>query len=360
MPSSTFSSEVRRQGAGFPWAVVIAGLLVVGVEVALHVAPAQSLLGYGEGLGTYYEVRHTIEDSGPAEVAILGSSRGRESIAMPNLREALATGTGRPVTAANYSCPDAKTNEMLLVARALTAGDMRPRVIVYIVSPRALLGEDRSASREEIFGVFPNEYGQRQATVLASVSEYPLWEVRNGLQEHWLTFRHRYRARAFMSSLPRGQVPTSPVQGEWSRRQRYGWSRSLVTHPVSEERIRAYVGRLLDEDGAYPIGDTRIAALADLMQACRDAGTELVLVAAPMSDDLVRNLPDGTMARFDAVVSSLAADHGVAYVPAQALGLHLGREDFREQSHLNRRGAEKLTERLAEDIILPRLVAQDQ
>jgi len=66
--SSTSSFERTFPGTGVPWAVLMAFLIGLGVEFILHLMPAKMLLGYGEGLGTYYEVLHTIEEYGPAEI----------------------------------------------------------------------------------------------------------------------------------------------------------------------------------------------------------------------------------------------------------------------------------------------------
>jgi hypothetical protein len=353
VPSFISNFERSHPGAGVPWAVVLAVLLVVAVELAMHLIPTRSLLGYGEGLGTYYEVVHTVEEFGPAEVAIVGCSRGRETIVMPVLAGMLESRLGRSVYAANYSCPDARTSEMLLVGRLLTESATPPHILLYVISPRALLGNERSVMREEVFGVFPNEYGNSPATFLASFGERPLWEVRNMLQDNWLTFRHRYRVRSLLSSLPRGRWPMSPLQGDETKWQRYGRNRSLETHPVSDQQIHNYVARLLDDEGKYVLGDTHVAALSEIAQSCAESGTKLILVSAPISEDLARNMPVGVLERFSDLMEQFATENSVPFITSGDLGVTFGREDFREQSHLNRRGAEKMTAAIVDKVLMP-------
>ncbi len=355
MRSSTSSSERTHCGSGFPWAVVVAACLVALVEVAVHLTPTRSLLGYGEGLGTYYEVRHTIEDKGAAEVSVLGESRGRESIVMPDLDKLSEGRLGREIYTANYSCPDAKSTDMLLVTREMMSARTKPKLVVYVISSRGLLGDDHSVQREEVFGVFPNEYGHGTAQKLASFSEYPLWQVRNALQRHYYTFRYRYRFRNVFASVPRHRAMLSPVQGEETTWQRYMPNRSLATNPISDAHIQDYVARLLDADGKYVMGQTRVEALREIVALCARNGVKLAFVAAPISDDLNRHLPAGTQERFREIVRNVANEGGVPFLTPEDLGLSFDRSDFREQSHLNRRGAEKVTKAVVDQVVVPAL-----
>ena len=117
---------------------------------------------------------------------------------------------------------------------------------------------------------------------------------------------------------------------------------------------------LTNENGEYGFGETRLSALEAIMKTFRDAGSELVLVAAPISNELARNLPEGTLTRFDDLVGEMAERHGVQYLTVDRLALQFGPEDFREQSHLNRSGAEKLTDSVVADILLPRMTIGTQ
>jgi hypothetical protein len=336
-------------------AVALAALIVLTVEIVLHCLPTGALLGYGDGLGSYYEVRHSIELQGAAEVAILGESRAREAVLMPMLDGLCETLLGRDVRTANYACPDARTTEMLLVTKEMLGSARKPALVMYLISPRGLLRNDRNLQREEVFGVFPDVCAGNSALALASLAERPMWDLRNGLQKVSYTFRYRYRFRNFLASAPRQREMLSPIQGDYTTWQRYVSNRSLVSHPVSDAHIRDYVARLLDENGEYVLGDSRVAALRDIAKLCAEAGVELVLVSAPISDDLARLKPAGLMERFDGTVRTVAEEMGVRYLTAADLGVSLDRGDFREQSHLNRNGAEKMTRALVEQIIVPEL-----
>jgi hypothetical protein len=84
-------------------------------------------------------------------------------------------------------------------------------------------------------------------------------------------------------------------------------------------------------------------ALAD----AREARVPLLLVELPLHPLLVSALPPGTVGRFRAFVSETAKRHGASFVTIDELRLNVALTDFREHSHVNRRGAEKYTRAIA-------------
>lgn len=357
MHSSTSSSELTRPGRAFPRALAAAVAVVLAVEIALRLLPAPTFTGYGQGLGSYYEIRHAIETDGPAGVAVVGSSRGRESLVMPDLAERLASAGSGALRVGNYSCPDAKADEILLITRMLTAGDARPRAIVYFVSPRILHGETLSEQRREIFGVFPDQYGAEPEHWLASLSEKPLWDLRNVLHRHYFTFRYRHWIRNNLVAAIRGRTPTSPVRGGFTNWQLNAPGRSLVNRPVGRAQIDAYVNRLLDAEGRYAMGGIRVDALRETIRLCREQEVPLLLVAAPIAPDLMEAYPDGLYGGFLGILAQLQEEEGVSFHTLEELGVELGREHFREQSHLNRAGAEILTRAVTDRLLAPTIGA---
>jgi len=335
--------------------VLGAVVLVLLAEAGIRALPLDTVLRYGEGLGTYYEVRHTIEQRGAAEIALLGSSRGRETVVVPDLQARVAAALGRTPSVANYSCPDAKTSDMLHVVDLLGSSAQPSRLVLYFVSPRTLHGEGENIQRQDVFGIFPDQYGRSTAHWLASLSERPFWDLRNALIRDYATFRHRYFIRNLLANTPRGRRPVSPVQGEETTWQRYNATRSLVSHPVSEAQIRSYVARLLDDDGRYVMGDERIRDLEAVVASCRRAGMELILVGTPLSAELALHYPRGVIEDYYRAVDDLSRRLDVEFLTTDLLGLRFGRDDFREQSHLNRQGAERMTAALVDQVILPRL-----
>jgi len=76
-------------------------------------------------------------------------------------------------------------------------------------------------------------------------------------------------------------------------------------------------------------------------------GVPVVLFAVPIADVLQSVLPEGLMAEFEGTMNEVASSSGTLFLSAADLAVTYRRKDFREQSHLNLRGAKKLTRALS-------------
>ena len=89
------------------------------------------------------------------------------------------------------------------------------------------------------------------------------------------------------------------------------------------------------------------AYLRALMADTVRAGVPLVLVEVPLRDDLRRQIPEGAEDAFRAWVRADAHEAGVAFLEAATLEVPLEFADYRDQSHLNRRGAARYARAVA-------------
>lgn len=358
MRSSISSSEKSFPKRGFPKALVAAMVIIVVLEIILHLLPKDMLLGYGQGLSSYYEVKHTIQTRGPAEVAVLGTSRGRESIVVPELVALVRDRIGRDITAANYSLAGSHADEQLQVARLLMASESKPAIILYFLSPLILQGDEANLQRLGILGRFPDMFAGRTGQVIASSTEKPFWNLRNWIDRNYYTFRYRHRFRYLMTSAIRRRQPISPIQGDYTMWQLYAAERSLETHPVSVERIQGYVARLLDENGQYVIGERHLTALAETIALCQTHDVPIVIMAAAISPDLDTQLPDQVKNTFHDSIAAVTGAAGLEFYTMAEIGADLDRGNFREQSHLNRSGGEIVTRAVVDRFVVPALSGQ--
>jgi len=346
-------------GNGFPRALLVAIVLVVLAEGILHVVPKRQLLGYGKGLAAYSEVRHQIEDFGASDIAVLGSSRGRESLLMPELRRLASEITGDEVTASNYSCPDGKADELALVVQKLTSGERKPRLVLCMVSPRILHGDDMNAQRREVLGWRDTTADTRMESLFTHPTNQLFWQVRESIEARYLTFRHRNRFRRLATGFFRNRRYESPVLGGLTEWQVHTPRRSLVSRPVSEARVRGYVDRLLDEQGDYVFGAPRIAGLKEVAGICSRAGVPFAFVEVPVSGMLQSHYPADLYPRFHQAMNEIAAVGGHPFAEIDDMQVVFGPQDFREQSHLNLAGAGKLTQAVFASVVVPVLGGED-
>jgi hypothetical protein len=101
--------------------------------------------------------------------------------------------------------------------------------------------------------------------------------------------------------------------------------------------------------------ERQVRQLGALLTRCREAGVPLALFEVPTAPILREHLPKGAYRSYRVAVARAAEARGVPFLTVEDLGLEFGRRDFREQSHLNERGATKLTRAVAERVVLPAL-----
>lgn len=361
MPSSTSSSDPGRgvPRVGIPWALLGAVLAVGLVEIGVRVVEPRALLPYDSGENEYFAAARHIEVYGAAEISVVGSSRTKEGIHVPELASRL----GAEVR--NYACAGARADEIrALVDHLLRHGT--PDLVLCGVSPRVFLDADRRWARSAIFWEIKDWRRAAEADLPEALAVLPVM-TRNVVGDFWRTLDYRQKpavladdAVIFCKSPGRfraltlgdflaGGVRPSPLNGGLTGRQRDVGSRSLVTHPVSEERVQAYVDQLLT-NGEYVMGEVRFEALVAMAEACKDHGVRLVFFEEPVSAILHRHRPPDVYPRFLERMRSVARVSGAEFLPIDSLGVHFGDPDFAEQSHLNLPGARKLSVALAETL----------
>jgi hypothetical protein len=353
----------------FPAAALVALGIVAAVELVFRAIPPQWIIPRESGEIEYYTSRYAIDAFGPAEVSIVGSSRAKAGIVLPELHASLRSRRGAPVTVANYSTAGARADEShAMVEYLLRAG--RPRILLYGVTPRDLLGNEPRYARSSIFWSASDWMRAAREDRNGAMRVLPVF-IRSIIGQHYYTLRYRHRpfaliedfwraaklrrdgiARFSIVQILRGEPSPDPAFGGLTRGQQFDRNRSLVTHPISEEHVRLYVQGLL-EYGQYPLGARRLEELRLTIDAAQRAGVPIVFFETPISDRLRRNKPPGTYDAFLGHMRALCDSTGTPFLEVGELGIQFDDRDFLEQSHLNLRGASRLTEALLDRAILP-------
>ncbi len=148
------------------------------------------------------------------------------------------------------------------------------------------------------------------------------------------------------------------MRGELTRWQQYYSDRSLVNCPVSSVRVRAYINRLL-RDGRYPLSKRAVEHLDSTIKLCREKGVEILFFELPISTILRDHLPPGVVDRAREMIRQVCDANAVHFHTIEGLGLSFTDADFAEQSHLNYKGALKLTRSLAQTAVIPVLLPHE-
>jgi hypothetical protein len=363
-PSSTSSFDETSLRAGKPWGLFGALLIIALVECVFRLLPTSTLIPYELGIVEYQAAASVVQAEGPADVAIVGNSRAREGVFVPDLRRLLQERAQRELRVSNYSIGGAQAYETHAFVKYLLRHG-RPQLLLYGVTCRDLLGSREDFSRAAVFWDLSDWWAHYQ--IDRERSEDVLPEVmRRQWSGGWWTLRYRDLARiaidrtidAALKSI-RARRIVSPARGaaipmlggltDWQLKQR---TRSLITQPVTEQHVKAFVARLL-EHGKYPLTNERERELAGLLRDAKQAGVPVVLFEVPLSQVLWRNKPAGLRDEFLSRVRRVAASTDTPFLTVEALKLELQDEHFLEQSHLNHRGARLLTAALSAHLPVP-------
>jgi hypothetical protein len=309
------------------------------------------------GRTSYAAVRHFLAALGPAEVSIIGSSRTREAFVMPQLRAALERALGRPVAAANYASQRVAADEAEQFVRLILRREPRPHVLLYGVSPLQLAASELEVTHAEELWMLEDwlRHGRAEGYDLDLLPDV----TRNEVGAAYRTFGYRRTVPLRIGEWLNGrEAPPNPILGEVTVRQRRVPERSLVTRPVSPQRVRDYLEKRM-VDGEYALSEEQWEHVRALVRLCREAGVEPVLVEVPLPPILTDAMPAGTLDRYGRMMDGLVEETRVTLVRVRDLDIEFGDLDFREQSHLSLRGAERFTAAFVERFLGPHLAAAE-
>lgn len=346
---SISSFDPKPRANGFLWVVIVVGATLVAVETGLRLLVPMDAVPYQNGAQEYRVVRADLKAMGAADVSIIGSSRAREGILAPTIREMLAPNLGDDLRVANYAISGARASEVNAIARILLEGSRRPRIVLYGLSPFQLRARSDPYANLSLlwdlrdWWIARNEYG-------SVVDEFLPQAIRTELRDYYYTFRYREqlltKARAFVLGR---KLHATPVNGALTRWQRTRQGLSLATRTVSDERVKKFTREYADVH--YP-DKQEIKQLYDTIGLFQTEGIPIVLFEIPISKLLQRHLPDGVYTGFKRFLTELSKRENLSLYRVEDLGVEFTDKMFLEQSHLNYRGASVLTNQLIHQAIL--------
>lgn len=327
-------------------------LLLVLAEIgARWLRPSGTIPYAAGGEAAYQALVPELQHYGAAEVAIVGSSRAREGLPAPEVRSALE-GRAKKWRVANYSLVGATGGDVEIVVKRLLEAEPPPRVIAYGVEIVAFEKGFRDGLTKKAPYIWRlSDALDARSRVGPQADRFLARAIRNSISD--LSFLFRLRPE-FYEAL---QQPTysklekkldrifsykggdkNPLRGDLTKSQK-GANRN-VSRNVSDKHVKEY----LKPDygpGLWPnlALIERIESIATMAKA---AGVELLLIEVPLSPQLQRNLPEGTLQTFYEQMEGISDRQHVPFVRVSDLDTEFPQGDFREQSHLNFKGGRKL------------------
>jgi hypothetical protein len=121
------------------------------------------------------------------------------------------------------------------------------------------------------------------------------------------------------------------------------WVFFIVVFLVAAVLMQQKVTARLPKSVVTPLA---LAAAKSIVARCRQARVPLIIFEIPASPLLKRNIDAEILARFQRQMADLAEGTDAVFLSTHDLGLDLDQSYFREQSHLNKKGASELTRAL--------------
>lgn len=291
-------------------------------------------------------------DTGPIDVALIGSSRTTFGLAPTAIDACLSEKLGRPTTTYNLARVFASMATERSVAEALLVGPRVPKLAVVEIAPEILADRHHehtyNTAHEAGLSEVPTCLSMvRSADDLVACARPPLRGVENlawllsGERAdinhlNWMMLHQRGGQFCFGSSVcqEHNQRFEGPLQNRWQMRV----ERVLPT--LTEERFGDW--QITDGQGH--------SALLGLLAAAREQGYDLLLVNMPVHQRYQDEIPPADYAAYLDYIEGFSAQHGVPIFDANTPQWNQARERFYDPDHLSSSGALRLSQELCAHI----------
>ncbi len=343
-----------RRGAAL--AIGAAALAFVAVQALLSGASAVTRLVADPVYADKERRLRWLERAAPpgaARVVLLGTSRTGFAFDAGRTQRAAAD-AGTPAVAFNFGVPGAGPIAHRLYVPRLLADGHRPDLLVLEILP-PLLADLPDGPLEARF--VTGDALTRAELEVAARYGVPAGRMRRQWAEAALlpVTAHRFKliGRIYPEALPWN------LRCECGRAtDANGWNPTVVTAVTDEERARG----VAQADREYravlrydlPAGPAA-AALRDTLAVCRAEGIPVALVLLPEATEFRAMYPPEAEAKLAAFLAGLTAEFGCPVTDARGWAAD---GEFLDSHHLLRGGAERFTDRLTAEMILPFLRAR--
>jgi hypothetical protein len=337
--------------------------------------------------------------SGPPDVLILGSSRALRGIDPVALQDALAAQGYRNVEVFNFGINGATAQVVDLLIRRVLAPEQLPKLIIWADGARAFNSGRVDATYEAITsskayqqiqaGTFSNSVNVKQrdgnrrsgeasqATRLADETPQPLAAVNTAYRSigQWIdrslsnvssTYRQRDQLKSllqeeYVTFLERTQLPQDPTLID-SLKSSTGQESididgflplTVRFNPASYYKQHPRVAGDYDNDyESFQLDGKQDIALGSLLQYAQSQNMGIVFINLPLTKDYLDPVRTRYEQQFQRYMRSWALQKGLLFRDLSQL-LPTKHDYFSDPSHLNRYGAYKVSNQLAQDPMIP-------
>jgi len=342
----------RRVSQDPPWGLAIACGIVLCVEGLLRVTNPLGLVPDVAHRELEYRSYVTqLAARAAPDVAILGSSRAANGVIASRLTSLLVQ-AGARVKVGAHSLSGGRAEETLYAMERARDVARLPRVWLWALTPLELGGRPEKPSLQATYLWRLPDWWRERRELHAAADHYLPGVLVNELARSSWVVRTRFVVEPNVvddvgpdswNALRAGFVPDArrPSLMQGALHHNHRGRRRFVAHSVSPQAAARYRDLAFHGDSALDPFQARHLELA--ARTAADSGVRLLFLEVPVSPRFEAVMPAGASSAFRNLVGAVARRHGFRFVTSEDLGVDFGADDFRDVTHLNFRGATKLT-----------------
>ena len=338
----------RRSRAAVLWAVGVLVLGQVGLRFGIdHYWPQLRDPSFEIKAGRLSRIIAQ-SPAPPVTVIMVGSSVARNAFKAQYLEEELSRELGRPVAVMNMSCLGAGPLTELVWTRRLIDRGIRPDLVCVEVSPFQFNtpGAPVDAPR------FPDHMlSEADLEILERYSDDPELRAKWSQYRWFPAYAHRL---TIVNCLSESLVPMLDRVPTWrdSMDQRFWAAQPAPTGPGHRTVLKSIRDMFEKQVRVFKPGEPSIQALEELLALMQKESIPAVVILAPEGPTLRSLYAKEPLDRFVERVVRLSERHGCRYVDAFDW---LDEECFGDSVHATAEGADRFTNRLKREVLLPAL-----
>jgi hypothetical protein len=349
-------ATLRRRGARQACLALLSGTILFFV---LQIAAAFAIeIWHPSAIDPDYAARfqripqgRSADREPPRTVVMLGSSRTYYGLEAERLHAPLSRQSGRPVSVVNFGFTGAGPMTELLTWRRLQRDGVRPGLVLIEVLPPYLSStfsvDDTREDAMPTDRLDWNDMALLQSLGVDRTRPGLRWEV----LENLAVALYSRRLPILIGLAPRLIYPKWSKNPLAERRAPNAFPTQLSRQVRDQARNRectGYTPFLKD----FHLGGRNCEALRELLASCRREGVPTALVLMPEGPVFRSLYPPETWRQIQDWLERLGSEEGAPLVNAREW---IDEDDFVDSHHLLPQGAEKFTDRLGREYILPLL-----
>lgn len=325
--------RVRTRRADLIWSIVMLLVLQVGFALAMRtgVVKLEDSTNFACKLNRFEAQLASSADDAFVALAF-GSSRVMNGVDAGYLTDHLSSRAGRPAVAYNFGVMGSGNIYTYLSLEKIVNEGICPDLVFVEVYPRFLVQDS------ETKWFTANELRSKN---FENTARYGIQPVNRPWYREWLASWHTYRFNILNCISPK-MLPMK-LRENWAvAADEFGWV--AVDRALNHQHLEKQIDEFAKISGRYHLGGHSCQALKDTLALCRDKGIQCVLVWMPEPSGIRKNYRPEIVPAVESFLADLKQEFDFQTVMSRDWVPDAG---FYDSTHMNRKGADEFTEKLA-------------